>query len=170
MVLDADGECARLVAGAIEAGEHPLADAPTRIALEQCGFRRQATHPFAVTDGGRHVAMWVDGDRYAATAPTSGTRRGGHGTGSAADRAAQRRRSGCGRLVEMAADARDGLTDAQFWSDGQRVLDPAYRAETAEGGSGFGGTAEDWRAERSVLCDSIDRNGSFLDTGARTDI
>ena len=65
VVLDADGECARLVAGAIEAGEHPLAAAPTRIALEQCGFRRQATHPFAVTDAGRHVAMWVDGDRYA---------------------------------------------------------------------------------------------------------
>ncbi len=167
VVLDADGECARLVAGAIEAGEHPLADAPTRIALEQCGFRRQATHPFAVTDAGRHVAMWVDGDRYAGD--RAHKQHATWWTGDAGAAADVLRNAGdpdAAALVEMAADARDGLTDAQFWSDGQRVLDPAYlAAETAEGGSGFGGTAEDWRAERSVLCDSIDRNGSFLDTG-----
>ena len=70
------------------------------------------------------------------------------------------------RLVRRADAARVGLTDDEYWTDSQRVLDAAYLAAvTPEGGSGFGGSAQDWHDERSVLLDAVDRDGSFLDVG-----
>jgi hypothetical protein len=39
------------------------------------------------------------------------------------------------------------------------------REPTPQGGSGFGGTAAQWRSSRCQICQAIDRDGTFLDAG-----
>jgi uncharacterized protein (DUF952 family)/SAM-dependent methyltransferase len=53
------------------------------------------------------------------------------------------------------------------WFDGVRAwLEPSYLAATDEyGGSGFGGGADRWEAERRPIAETIDHDGSFLDIG-----
>lgn len=47
-----------------------------------------------------------------------------------------------------------------------RLLEAAYlRADTPEGGSGFGGTSDEWRLRRGHILDAVDHDGSFLDVG-----
>jgi 2-polyprenyl-3-methyl-5-hydroxy-6-metoxy-1,4-benzoquinol methylase len=165
VLLDEQGHLT-LVEGALVPGEHVVADAPMRLALEQAGFRPQGTHAFASDPTGAHVALWIDGERYAGSRPHRRDARWWTGDALAAEAAlrAQGEPTAAG-IVRMADAARCALTDDQYWADSERVLDAAYlAAESPEGGSGFGGSAEDWRDERSVLCDAIDRDGSFLDT------
>jgi SAM-dependent methyltransferase len=62
--------------------------------------------------------------------------------------------------------ARRSLSEDAFYRDQQRLLETGYlRDGTPRGGSGFGGTAADWRARRAHLCQAIDRDGSLLDVG-----
>jgi 2-polyprenyl-3-methyl-5-hydroxy-6-metoxy-1,4-benzoquinol methylase len=69
-------------------------------------------------------------------------------------------------VVEAADRARRSLNDEAFFRDSQVLLEASYlRDGTPRGGSGFGGTADDWRAERGHLCQAVDRDGSFLDVG-----
>jgi SAM-dependent methyltransferase len=69
-------------------------------------------------------------------------------------------------VVEAAERARRSLADAAFYRDSRRLLETSYlRDGTPRGGSGFGGTAEAWQAQRSHLCQAVDRDGSFLDVG-----
>jgi uncharacterized protein (DUF952 family)/SAM-dependent methyltransferase len=53
------------------------------------------------------------------------------------------------------------------WHEGVRAwLEPSYLAATDEyGGSGFGGGAARWEAERRPIAEAIDCDGSFLDIG-----
>jgi SAM-dependent methyltransferase len=166
VLLDAGGSL-QLLADDLRAGEHALADAPLRIGLETAGFRRQGTHPFAASSNGRDVALWIEGHRYEGDRPHDAGAR--WWTGAAPDAAEELRAHGrpnAAALVELAADARASLSVEQFLLDNQRVLDAAYlAASTPQGGSGFGGSAQDWRDERSILCDAIDRPGALLDVG-----
>ena len=154
-----------LIHGRVRDGEHALVDSVLRIPMQVAGYRRQGTHVLGVSDA--HVAFWVDGARYRGTREHKRDAR--WWTGAAAEGATLLREQGkpnAAALVERADDARVNLTDAQYHEDMQRLLDAAYlSADTPEGGSGFGGTADDWRLARSVLCDAIDRDGSFLDVG-----
>lgn len=167
LVLVEAGDRLVLPAGAVGVGEDPLVETVLRVPLRQAGFRRQGTHVLAVSANRRHAAFWVDGSRY-------------HGrrlhrrdapwwTGSAAEGARLLHAGGegaFGRLVEAAEAARGSLTDAAYFADSQRLLDAAFLAAgTAEGGSGFGGSPAEWREERSIICDAIDRDGTFLDVG-----
>jgi 2-polyprenyl-3-methyl-5-hydroxy-6-metoxy-1,4-benzoquinol methylase len=69
-------------------------------------------------------------------------------------------------VVEAADLARRSLDEEGFYRDGLRLLEASYlRESTPRGGSGFGGTAAEWRARRSQICEAIDRDGSFLDVG-----
>ena len=152
VVIPEDG----LPSGDIHAGEDVVLDAALRIPLEQAGFRRQGTHVFALAEHGTHVAIWIDGDRY---------------TGSREHRRDSQWWTGApeevdDELVRLADDARRALTHEADRADTRRILDPSYLdADTALGGSGFGGTDEEWRDRRQPITDAIERDGDFLDVG-----
>jgi hypothetical protein len=58
------------------------------------------------------------------------------------------------------------MTEVDFYADSLRLLEPAYlRAATVQGGSGVGGSAEDWRRDRIGITEGIDGDGIFLDVG-----
>jgi 2-polyprenyl-3-methyl-5-hydroxy-6-metoxy-1,4-benzoquinol methylase len=70
-----------------------------------------------------------------------------------------------GPVSEAADTARRALDEDAFYRD-WLLLETSYlRDGTPRGGSGFGGTAADWRAQRGHLCQAVDRDGSFLDVG-----
>jgi SAM-dependent methyltransferase len=169
----ADGRCALIPAGERLAlpsgevldGEDPMLDTALRVPLVTAGFRRQGFHPFAVD--GEHVYVWCEGDAgYRGARPHAEIQLW---TGPAGEAAARLRAAGdehAARVVEAADAARRSLNHAAFYRDSQRLPETSYlRAGTPPGGSGFGGTAAAWRAQRSQLCQAIDRDGSFLDVG-----
>ena len=164
MADTADGY--HLPGGAVDAGEDVMLDAALRIPLLQLGFRRQGTHLVAIDADHRHALIWVSGESYAGGRP--------HATvatwsGPATEAAGLLRAQGDGALagwVELADQHRRTVTDAELAADSRRLLDAAYlRADTAEGGSGYGGSPADWRAAREQICDAIETDGSFLDIG-----
>ena len=167
-----DGTCAlvrsggRLVlpSGGVEAGEDAGVDAANRILMATAGFRRQTFHEVSRT--GDHLLAWGQGDLYhgpRAHADADVWRGPPEEAARLLDRAGD---TDGAAHVRAAAAARAGLTDAQYFEDTQRLLTTSYlRATTPEGGSGFGGDAEDWRAARSHIGEAIDRDGSFLDVG-----
>jgi 2-polyprenyl-3-methyl-5-hydroxy-6-metoxy-1,4-benzoquinol methylase len=167
VALLSDGQRPVLPSGAVGPGEDVLVDTALRVPMATMGFRRQETHVLAGSSDRRHVVMWVDGARYRGDRPH---RRGAAwwtGPASAAIELLRERGDGAlAHLVELAEHARLHLTDEQYREDLQRLLDAAYlRADTPHGGSGFGGDASEWRAARSMLCDAIERDGTFLDVG-----
>jgi SAM-dependent methyltransferase len=168
-----DGRCAlvpaadglALPSGEVLAGEDPMMDTGLRVPLVTAGFRRQGWHPFAVE--GDHLYVWCEGDAgYRGKRPHAEVELW---TGPAAAAARRLRAAGdehAAQVVEAAERARRSLDEAAFYRDSQRLLATSYlRDGTPRGGSGFGGTAADWRAQRSQLCQAIDRDGSFLDVG-----
>jgi 2-polyprenyl-3-methyl-5-hydroxy-6-metoxy-1,4-benzoquinol methylase len=167
VALLADGQRLVLPTGVVEQNEDAFLDAALRIPLETMGLRRQETHVLATSHDRRHLVMWVDGARYAGARPHR--RDAAWWTGPAAEAGALLDDRGDGamaRLVEQAEDARLNLTDEQYRDDLRRLLDPSYlRAATPQGGSGFGGGADEWRAARSMLCDAVEHDGTFLDVG-----
>jgi hypothetical protein len=169
----ADGSCGMIPAGDrlvlptgdVLAGEDPMIDTGLRVPLMTAGFRRQGFHPFAAD--GTHVYVWCDGnDNYRGTRAHA---RIDLWTGPADQAVARMRAAGDDHgaaVVEAADHARRTLSDDQFYRDGQRLLEASYlRASTPRGGSGFGGSAAQWRAKRAQVCDAVDRDGSFLDVG-----
>jgi SAM-dependent methyltransferase len=168
-----DGRCALVPAGdalvlpsgEVLAGEDPMLDTGLRVPLVTAGFRRQGLHPFAVE--GDHAYVWCEGDdRYQATRPHAEVQLW---KGPATEAASRLRTAGDGhaaRVVEAADRARRALDDQAFYRDSQRLLERSYlRDGSPRGGSGFGGSAADWRAQRGHLCQAVDRDGSFLDVG-----
>lgn len=147
-------------------GEDVLLGSALRIPLRAAGFRRQGTHVVAASTDHREVLLWVDGARYhgsRAHTPVSWW------TGPAAEAARLLRRQGdviLAEQVELAEQHRRTITDDQLAEDSRRLLDAAYlAAETVEGGSGFGGTPQEWRQAREQICDAIENSGTFLDIG-----
>ena len=137
-------------------GEDAFLDAVLRIPLEQCGFRRQGTHVFALGENGTHVAMWVAGNRYDGDRPHRRDSVWWTGPATAVD----------DPLVHLADEARRALTHEEDQADARRYLDPSYlNADTPQGGSGFSGTLEEWRDRRQQIVDAIDADGTFLDVG-----
>lgn len=147
-------------------GEDVLLGSALRIPLLVAGFRRQGTHVAGVCDDHHQVVLWVDGSRY------HGTREHQPATwwtGPATEAARLLRSQGDIALaaqVELAERHRRTITDKQLAEDSRRLLDAVYlSAGTAEGGSGFGGTPQEWRQAREQICDAIESDGSFLDIG-----
>jgi SAM-dependent methyltransferase len=65
-----------------------------------------------------------------------------------------------------AAYARGELDDAGWHRAMAELIVEAYLASpTVQGGSGHGGTAEDWEYSRGIVADALHRDGSFLDVG-----
>jgi SAM-dependent methyltransferase len=168
-----DGRCALILAGDrlvlpsgdVLEGEDPMLDTGLRVPLVTAGFRRQGFHLFAVE--GDQVYVWCEGeDGYRGARPHAEVELW---KGPATEAARRLRAAGddhAAQVVDAADAARRSLSEDAFYRDGQRLLETSYlRAATPRGGSGFGGTAADWRARRSHLCQAIDRDGSFLDVG-----
>jgi SAM-dependent methyltransferase len=141
-----------LPADDVRPGEDVILDSALRIPIEQACFRRQGTHVFASTEGGAHVAIWVDGARHH-TGPESFW---WTGPASQVD----------DELVRLADAARLALTDEQYQTDSRRILDPSYlNADTPQGGSGFGASIEEWTDRRRMITEAIEVDGDFLDVG-----
>lgn len=153
--------------GPVAPGEDPFRDAALRVPLATAGFRRQGTHIEGVSRDGHVALLWVDGARYQGDRPHRRDAR--WWTGPAAEAADLLRQQGDNALAEAVAhcnQARRTMTDERYLADSQRLLEPAYLgAGTAQGGSGFGGDATEWREARSMLCDAVDRDSTLLDVG-----
>lgn len=161
-VPEADGPA--LPAGPVLPGEHWLLDTALRIPLEQAGFRRQRVHPFAARGG--HLYAWLDGDLYAGRRPHRSIELLTGTAANIADRFDAAGRAESARAVRDAARSYADEDDAGYFADTVRLLEPAYlRATTDEGGSGFSGTPEQWRARRQNVLAGIDTDGTFLDLG-----
>jgi SAM-dependent methyltransferase len=152
-------------------GEDVWDDSVLRIPLETMGFRRQATHPFALDHEGRHVVFWVDGGRYDGTRMASASD-AEWWSGSAWEAADLLRSQGDGslaRLVDLAAESRRTMSYERQAADSHRTLVGAYLgAATPQGASGFGGTEAEWRDGRGMLLDALDPSRpeiTFLDHG-----
>jgi 2-polyprenyl-3-methyl-5-hydroxy-6-metoxy-1,4-benzoquinol methylase len=153
-----------LPAGEVRDGEHWLLDASLRVPLETAGYRMQRVHPFA-TDGDRLYA-WLDGDRYTGRRPHASVELVTGAAGEIADRLAGGGRAAHARAVRDAARSFHAQTEASYYADNLRLLEPAYlRGTTPQEGSGFGGDARRWRERRGMIVDGIRRDGSFLDVG-----
>jgi hypothetical protein len=148
-----DGERLVLPTGMVAPGEHWLIDSALRIPLEQAGFRPQRIRPFA-RDGGR-VYVWTEGaDGYTGNRP--------HATVElwAGDP------EQVGAIAVDAANSYHNQSETDYYANNKRLLEPAYlRADTAEGGSGFGGSAQLWRERREPILDGVHKNGTFCDIG-----
>ncbi|HET7068510.1 MAG TPA: class I SAM-dependent methyltransferase [Nocardioides sp.] len=144
--------------GAPADGEDVWDDAVLRIPMETMGFRRQETHTFALDGDRRHVVFWVLGGRYAGTRMDAAEVE--WWTGPVADGAALLREQGDGALaslVEGADESRRSMTYERRAADVHRTLTGVYlSATTAQGGSGFGGTDEEWRDARGKLVEALD--------------
>lgn len=167
-----DGSCAavperggvRLPSGPVREGEHFLVDTARRVPLEQAGYRTRRVHPVACDDG--DLFVWLQGDRDAGRRVN---RRVGLVVGDAGLVAGWL--TAAGRPVQARAvrDAAESFADQgedSYFADCVRLLEPAYlRAGTPEGGSGFSGSAQQWRARREGVLAGVTGPGSFLDLG-----
>jgi len=168
-----DGRCAliplgdrlALPSGEVLPGEDPLLDTGLRVPLVTAGFRRQSLH--RLDADGDHLYAWSEGDDdYRGSRPHAEV---SLWKGEALAAARRLRAAGDERaaaMVEAADRARRSLDDETFYRDGQRLTEASYlRGRSPQGGSGFGGTAAEWRSSRSQICQAVDRDGTFLDVG-----
>lgn len=167
VVLLAEGRRFVQPSGPIGRSEDPLVESVLRLCLGQAGFRSQDAHVLALSRDGAHVVFWTEGRRYFGSRPHRTDASWWTGpAGDAVELLGERGDQALARLVEAADAARVALSEEQYWEDNLRMVSRGYvRATTPQGGSGFGGTDEEWREERSIICDAIDRDGTFLDVG-----
>ena len=162
--------------GPVAPGEDVWDDTVRRVPMTSIGFRHQGTHVFATDKAHRHAIFWVDGALLDHT-----TREAHASTAALSVDAAARSLEGQGdfalaRLLTSASEHRQQMTYEQHQRDGDRTTINLYlRASTPQGGSGYEGTDEEWRAARACLAVALDglaadlgRPGnsvSFLDVG-----
>lgn len=150
--------------GEVGPDEHDLPDAALRILLETAGFRRQTFYEFA--RDGENVFGWCEGDEYHGRRPH---RRVPLDVDEPDALVRRLRSSGAATLCDIvdAATRSYATVDRDAFVETQRAwLERAYlESPTPEGGSGFGGTPDEWRTAREPLVDAIAHDGTFLDLG-----
>jgi hypothetical protein len=166
---DADGSGAAvpsLPSDLVAPGEHYLLDTALRVPLATIGFRMQRVRPFAFDDADGHLYAWLDGDRYTGRRPHADRAPLLADADRLADLLAAAGRADQARAVRDASASYRAQTDAQYYADNVRLLEPAYlRGSTPQQGSGFSGDAEQWREHRAVIADCVHKDGTFLDLG-----
>jgi hypothetical protein len=167
-----DGQCylieaaggPKLPSGDVLPGEDYLLDTVLRVPLETAGFRYQRFR--AVGLAGDHLYAWIEGAPYTGERPHATVELARLPAEAAAARLQVAGRPELAAVVTAAAESYRSLDEQAFYSDNVRRLERAYlRAETAPGGSGFGGTDEQWRTARRHMTDGITADGTFLDVG-----
>lgn len=153
-----------LPSGEVRPGEDPLLDTVLRLPREVAGFRRQGSYPFA--HDGAHIAVWCRGARQRGAAAHADID-WWHGDASVAARLlAAQGDSRWADLVLHADERYRNQTDEEFYQANSWLLETAYLAgSTPQARSGFSGTADEWRAARSMICDAFDKDATFLDVG-----
>jgi 2-polyprenyl-3-methyl-5-hydroxy-6-metoxy-1,4-benzoquinol methylase len=153
-----------LPSGVVADDEDDILDVALRVLLETAGFRRQALHVFAIDAG--HVFAWAEGDEYHGRRPHA---RVALEIGEPAALESRLRASGAIDVAEIVGAAMESYRTVNrdaFMAEHLAALERAYlAAATTEGGSGFGGTPDEWRAAREPITDAIDWDGTFLDLG-----
>jgi 2-polyprenyl-3-methyl-5-hydroxy-6-metoxy-1,4-benzoquinol methylase len=145
-------------------GEDYLLDSALRIPLETAGFRRQTFHAFARR--GTHVFAWCEGARYRGNRPHADVPLEIGEPGDIVNRLRAAGASELADIVEAATRSYQSIDAETLHAEHNQLLERAYLgAPTAEGGSGFGGSPEEWRAGREPITDAVDRDGTFLDVG-----
>ncbi|GAB3432158.1 class I SAM-dependent methyltransferase [Flindersiella endophytica] len=163
-VLAVSGGRFVLPSGPVLPEENPLLDTVLRVPLEVAGFRRQATFPFAVD--GERLAVWVSGGRYRGGRAHANVPWWQGDAGAAAELLAGQGDQEQAELMRLAEQARATLSDEEFYLAMTGLLEPAYLAAgTPQGGSGFGGDADEWRSARSIVAEVFEADGTFLDVG-----
>lgn len=170
VVLYRDGEQWAVPTGPRLEAEDVWDDSVLRIPMETMGFRRQETHPFAVSDDGGHVAFWVTGGSYAGDRLKGGDAEWWTGSVAAASGLlATQGDDVAAELVAAAGESRRTMSYERRVADVSRTLVGLYLAATTpQGGSGFGGSDQDWRDSRGTLADALDASRPvvrFLDHG-----
>ncbi len=162
--------------GRVAAGEDVWDDTVRRVPSASMGFRHNGTHVFAIDKAHRHAIFWVDGafdDRTSQDAHTSATALSLDEAASSLDAQGD---FALARLLASASEHRQQMTYERHQRDGDRTTINLYlRARTPQGGSGYDGSDEEWRAARACLAVALDglaadlgRAGdpvSFLDVG-----
>lgn len=162
--------------GRVAPGEDVWDDTVRRVPMTSAGFRHQGTHVFAIDRAHRHAIFWVDGaldDRTTQDVHTSAT---ALGVAEAVRSLEAQGDFALARLVASASDHRRQMTYEQHQRDGDRTTVNFYlRASTPQGGSGYDGSDEEWRAARACLAVALDglaadlgradNSVSFLDVG-----
>lgn len=163
------GDCAALpgpalITGAVLPGESLLVDASLRVPLEVAGFFRQSVHPLALD--GTHLYGWLTGDRYSGRRPHATVDLVIKAPDVLAEALQRQGRTLEARVVRDAVAAKASMRDADWYASGVRLMEAAYlRGDTPQAGSGFGGTAQEWRGNREMILDGVDRDGTLLDVG-----
>lgn len=138
----ADGR-PELPCGQVREDEDWLLDATERIPLMTAGFFRQRVHPVAID--GTHLYMFAEGAPYRGRrehVPVELTKLPAEELAAHLDRL-------LANVVRDAADSFRTQTEDSYHADNLRLIERAYlRGNTAEAGSGSGGTPEQWRARR----------------------
>jgi hypothetical protein len=162
-VIHADDGDAVLPTGDVLPGEHWLLDTSLRVPMETAGFRRQRVHPFGYDEGRGHLFVWLEGDRYTGGRPHADAEL----VAEPVELMTEILLPGTDLTAVMdAARSYRAQSDASFFADTARLIEPAYlRATTPEGGSGMGGGPQEWRARRSMIVEGLHRDGTFLDIG-----
>jgi Methyltransferase domain len=168
-----DGRCAlpqgedgmlTVPVGAVENGEDYVLDSSLRIPLMTAGFRRQRFHPFALA--GTHLFAWVEGDVYSGRRPHVRVPLVVDTPEAMLERLAAQSHPELAAILLAAVRSHRAMSKEEYYSDNRRLLEPAYlRADSPEGGSGFGGGARQWRRARIGITEGINSDGTFLDVG-----
>jgi SAM-dependent methyltransferase len=153
-----------LPSGEVRADDGDARDAALRILLETAGFRRQTFHEFARR--GTHVHAWCEGDEYHGRRPHADVRLEVGEPDAIAELLRSSGAPDLAEIVDAAASSHRTIDRDVFAAEQHAWIERAYlTSDTAEGGSGFGGTPEEWRAAREPITDGIEREGTFLDLG-----
>jgi hypothetical protein len=168
-----DGKCAvirlangryALPHGDVDPGEDVRFDASLRILLMAAGFRRQSFHQFA--RDGDEIRAWCRGDIYRGNRPHVAVPLEVGDPDAIAAMLHDRGAADVAAVVDEATASYRSIDADAFRAEQQAWLEQAYLgADTAEGGSGFGGTPVEWRAAREPITDGVEASGSFLDLG-----
>lgn len=150
--------------GEVLPGEEIGLDTAIRVPLGTAGFRMQHFHPFRFE--GSRLFAWIEGDHYSGRRPHFKADLIIDSAEAIAKLLRDNDRPDLADVVTGAERSRSELSEADYLNETIVLLEAGYlRAETPRGGSGFGGSEEEWRLRRAHILDGIERDGSFLDVG-----
>lgn len=154
--------------GRVVPGEDVWDDTVRRVPMTSIGFRHNGTHVFAIDKTHRHAIFWVDGEFDGRTPKDEHTNAAALITEEATSSLEGQGDLALAQLLASASDRRRQMTYDQYQRDGDRTTINLYlRASTPQGGSGYDGSDEGWRAARACLAVALD--GLAADLGRARD-